>query len=423
MSFVVATGIECSAPLIAGGIRRDELRLTGHWTRVEEDLDLVSAMGITHLRYGIPFHVVAAEADALDWAWTDRAMAGMRERGIEPIADLMHFAVPDDLSGIGDPRLPVRYAAYARAFADRYPWVRWYTPVNEPYITALLSGRKGWWNELGTTDGAFVAALANVVECAITGTHIVRERQPDAVFLQSDACESFRAAEPAAEPLAQHLTDRGDLGFDLTYGRRPSPAMEAWLIGNGLQPGRLEWFLEHGSSHGAIVGLDYYSGNERLVGTDGVERPDERRGFGALARRFHDRYGLPVMLAETNMTSAEAPAWLTEVWNDAVALVEDGIPVAGFCWYSLTDQVDWDTCLRIANDRVNTLGLVDLDRARRPVSYVYEEAARATTRDGRPTAIALSAAVPAAALVDDGPSAAAAAVVPIDPLEDDVEAA
>ena len=61
MSFVVATGIECSAPTIYGGLRRDELRLTGHWDRVEQDLDLVVAMGISHLRYGVPFHVVAAD--------------------------------------------------------------------------------------------------------------------------------------------------------------------------------------------------------------------------------------------------------------------------------------------------------------------------------------------------------------------------
>src|SRR5689334_16743450 len=40
VSFIVATGIECSAPLIAGGLRRDQLLLTEHWSRVEEDLDL-----------------------------------------------------------------------------------------------------------------------------------------------------------------------------------------------------------------------------------------------------------------------------------------------------------------------------------------------------------------------------------------------
>ncbi|HET9613513.1 MAG TPA: family 1 glycosylhydrolase, partial [Candidatus Limnocylindrales bacterium] len=217
MSFVVATGIECSAPVIRGGLRRDELLLTDHWTRVEEDLDLVVELGITHLRYGIPFHVVAGDPDAFDWTWTDGAMRAIRERPIEPIVDLLHFGVPDDLWGIADPRLIERFRRYVRAFVERYPWVRWYTPVNEPFITALHSGDKGWWNERRASDRAFVAALANVAACAVIGSRIVREHRPDAVFVQSDACESFVAAEPAAAALARHRDERGLLGFDLTY--------------------------------------------------------------------------------------------------------------------------------------------------------------------------------------------------------------
>jgi beta-glucosidase len=384
MPFVVATGLECSAPVIRGGIRRDELLLTDHWNRVEEDLDLVVELGITHLRYGVPFHVVAADPGRFDWAWTDAAMAALRDRPIEPIVDLLHFGVPDDVEGIGDPRLPERYAAYVRAFVERYPWVRWYTPVNEPTITALFSAHKGWWNERATSDRAFVAALANVVTCAITGTEIIRAARPDAVFLQSDACESFRPAERGAERLATHLQDRGFLGFDLTYGRRPTPRMVRWLLRNGLSPERLEWFLEHGSAEGAIVGLDYYPLNERLVTRSGEEPQDERRGFGAVARLFHERYGLPMMLAETNTRAERATDWLRETWNDAVALVEDGIPMVGYCWYSLTDQIDWDTCLREANDTINTVGLVDLARRRHAVAGLYEELARATAATGVP---------------------------------------
>lgn len=51
----------------------------------------------------------------------------------------------------------------------------------------------------------------------------------------------------------------------------------------------------------------------------------------------------------------------------------DGVPIIGFTWYSLTDQVDWDTALREDNGTVNPLGLFDLDRNIRPVGAAYRD--------------------------------------------------
>ena len=45
----------------------------------------------------------------------------------------------------------------------------------------------------------------------------------------------------------------------------------------------------------------------------------------------------------------------------------------GFTWYSLTDQVDWDTALREENGTVNPLGLYDLDRNIRAVGQSYRQ--------------------------------------------------
>ncbi|HUR47765.1 MAG TPA: hypothetical protein VMZ27_17910 [Candidatus Saccharimonadales bacterium] len=53
-----------------------------------------------------------------------------------------------------------------------------------------------------------------------------------------------------------------------------------------------------------------------------------------------------------------------------------GAPIVGFTWYSLTDQVDWDTALRENNGRVNPLGLYDLDRKIRAVGKAYKDLIR-----------------------------------------------
>jgi beta-glucosidase len=379
--FVVATGIECSAPVVHPGVRRDQLLLTGHWDRVEEDLDLVARFGIRYLRYGIPFHVVAAVPGTHDWAWTDRAMGALRDRRIEPIADLLHFGLPSDLTGFGDPALPARFAAYVEAFVERYPWVRWYTPVNEPFITAWYSARKGFWNERQSTDEAFVKALANVSRCLVQASGTIRARRSDAVFLQSDVCWSHEAAEPGAEDRARFLDELRFVAFQLAYGHPVPDSVAAYLVANGLPAGDLDWFREAGSDAGCIVGLDYYEGNEQLVWNDGrQEARTDRRGFGALAREYHAALRLPFMLAETNTVEDRSIDWLTETWNDTLDLHAEGLPVRGYCWYSLTDQVDWSTMLVGLDGNVDPLGLVDLDRVHRPVGHVYERLAQEARR-------------------------------------------
>ena len=62
----------------------------------------------------------------------------------------------------------------------------------------------------------------------------------------------------------------------------------------------------------------------------------------------------------------------------------DGVPIVGFTWYSLTDQVDWDSALRYDNGTVNALGLYDLNRKIRPVGQAYQKLI-ADWRDVLPT--------------------------------------
>ena len=74
--------------------------------------------------------------------------------------------------------------------------------------------------------------------------------------------------------------------------------------------------------------------------------------------------------------SHQAVNWLERQWDDVTSLMSAGVPVRGFTWYSLTDQIDWDTALREKNNRVNPLGLYDLDRNIRPVGRCRSRSSR-----------------------------------------------
>src|SRR5438067_11745447 len=75
--------------------------------------------------------------------------------------------------------------------------------------------------------------------------------------------------------------------------------------------------------------------------------------------------------------TSDAERWLWKIWTNIQRLRQDGVPLCGMTWYSLTDQVDWDTALREENGRVDSYGLYDLDRKIRPVGRAYKELIRA----------------------------------------------
>jgi len=95
-------------------------------------------------------------------------------------------------------------------------------------------------------------------------------------------------------------------------------------------------------------------------------------GYYVITKQYFDRYRLPVMHTETNMREPHSVSFLKKQWANMVRLKQDGVPIIGFTWYSLTDQVDWDTALREDNGNVNSLGLYDLDRRIRPVGETYK---------------------------------------------------
>ena len=70
------------------------------------------------------------------------------------------------------------------------------------------------------------------------------------------------------------------------------------------------------------------------------------------------------VMTETNVIDrggGEGRRWLLKTWHQAHNLRHQGVPVIGYTWYSLTDQVDWDIQLREIRGRVNANGLVTLD--------------------------------------------------------------
>jgi beta-glucosidase len=384
--FFFATGIENSYPTLADGARVDQMAKCGHYSRWKEDFELVSELGLNALRYGPAYYLTHVAPDRFDWSSCDDPMEYLRTSGIEVIADLCHFGVPSWLGGFQDPAFPVLFGQYARAFARRYPWVRYFTPVNEIFICASFSAMLGWWNECEASDGSFVRAIRNLAMAHELAVEAILSERPDAIFVQSESIEDFQPSGKAAAHDADRLNAMKYLSLDLTLGRELAPGMAAMLHRHGVTSNDLSFFREPRAVGQRWLGLDYYPTCEHRVASTGRRTTARRaRGLESLAREYYDRYHIPLFHCETNRIPRFAEQWLDEQWEATMKLRRSGIPVHGFTWYSLTDQIDWQHALRFERNDLHPVGLFDLNRTIRPVGVAYRELV-AAWRDAIPDA-------------------------------------
>jgi len=373
LKFMFAVGIECSCPTIAGNVRVDQLRDTGHYDLWRTDLRLVRELGLRYLRYGPPLYLLWENKDQYDWTLIDPIMAEMRRLGIIPIIDLVHFGLPDWLRDFQNPDWPSHFADYARAFAERYPWVRYYTPVNEIYITAQFSAAFGWWNERLMSDAAFVTNLTNSVKASMLAMRAILDLRPDAIFIYSESTEYVHPGSPEMVQQAHFMNERRFLSLDLLFGHDVSATMYRYLLASGMSPDEYSWFMNQRElRRHCIMGTDYYVTNEHVIRSDGQSiGAGDIYGYYVITRQYFDRYKVPVMHTETNRVANYAVEWLWKEWMNLLRLREDGVPIIGFTWFGLVDMKDWDTALTKLQGHTSKVGLYTLDRHQRKVAREY----------------------------------------------------
>ena len=378
--FMFATGIDSGCPKVAGR-RMDQLDRCDHYHRWSGDIDLVRDLGTRYLRYGPPLFRTFVGAGQYDWEFADLAFGHIREHDIVPIAELCRFGVPEWIGDFQNSDFPRLFAGYARAFAERFPWVQLYTPVSEIYICALFSGSYGLWNEALKSDRAFVTALKHLVAANVMAMREILTVRPDAIFIQSERTTYYHAETALAIGPAEIMNQMRFLSLDLSYGHRVNSEMFEFLADNGMKADEYRFFMETRLSRHCVLGTDYYADNERYVSADGSRRASgETLGYDDIVRQYQQRYRLPVMHTETSFAQGpagdEAVQWLWKEWANALSLRNSGVPLVGFTWYPLFDQIGWDTGLHDLKDGLNPVGLYGLDRELRPVGKAYTELIR-----------------------------------------------
>jgi len=192
----------------------------------------------------------------------------------------------------------------------------------------------------------------------------------------NESSEFYQACcpEPEIIQIADFENERRFAPLDLTYAHPMSKAMRSHFFDNGMPEEEYDWFMRQELPRRTILGVDFYIWNEKLIDTQGrAQALGELFGWYVIASQYYERYRRPMMHTETNHLDArEAPRWLWRQWHNLQLIQKANVPVVGFTWYSLIDQVDWDIALREALGNVNPVGLFDLNRDPRPVGQAYK---------------------------------------------------
>lgn len=352
------------------GTGQDVLSMTRHTELVEEDLELVSQSEINLLRYSAPWHSIESTPGVYDWSWLDRALSRLQALGIAPIIDpLHHTSFPVWLTdGFANPDFVSHYTRFVTALAKRYPWIKHYTLINEPFVTAFFCGHEGIWYPYGRSPKIFAKMILNMGEAICRLSRQLAAADPDIKFIHVDTCERHRATDAATIEKTLFRNELRFLVHDLVLGKiNEHHPLYFYLQRHGAATERLAWFAEH-PARIDILGLDYYAHSELEWSNAGrifpVRKPE---GFAAVAMDYALRYQLPVMLSETNIRGevTDRISWLKFMVEQCeilkAQLAPHDIPFEGFCWYPFIDSTDWCSLVREANGNIDPQGIYGLE--------------------------------------------------------------
>jgi dTDP-4-dehydrorhamnose reductase len=380
-------GVECSVTRI-GDQFYDQLERQGHATRVS-DLEAFAELGVRALRYPVLWERTAPRSvEEADWTWAEDRLLRIRRLGIRPIVGLLHHGSGPSHTSLVDDEFPKKLARYARAVAEKFPWVEDYTPVNEPLTTARFSGLYAHWYPHGSDDQTFLRAFLNECRATVLAMRAIRSVNPRARLIQTeDLGKTYSTRKLMYQ--AEFENERRWLTFDLLSGRitREHP-LWSYLVSTGVEERELEWFIEN-TAQPDVLGINHYLTSERFLDERLLRYPLHTHGGNgrheyadveavrvlaegvagprSLMKEVWERYRLPVAITEVHLgcTREEQLRWLKEIWEGALSLRSEGANVQAVTAWSLLGSFDWNSLMTRADGHYEP-GVFDLRCGEKP---------------------------------------------------------
>ena len=383
-------GLECSYNRVEGDYA-DQLDYCGHYRRGVLDIQLIAKLGVKAVRYPVIWERYHDPAD-LSWSWLARQLNALRYYNIKPIAGLLHHGSGPIHASLHDPCFPGELEKFATRVAEAFPWLEYFTPINEPLTTARFCGLYGFWYPHLKSAKSFAEILLNEMKAVVLAMKAIRQINPNAKLIQTeDLGKTF--STKLLKYQADFENERRWLTNDLLCGFvKPGHAMWDYFCWLGIPQGTLEFFLQNPCPP-HIIGLDYYITSERFLdetpekypshtyGSNGKHRyadveairvqHEEKHGPKILLKECWERYKIPIAITEIHIhgTPEEQIAWFSYIWNACLQLNEKGIDIRAATAWAIFGSYGWSKLLT-ENPGEYERGVFDLSSGR-PVSTPY----------------------------------------------------
>ncbi|MEP6948693.1 MAG: family 1 glycosylhydrolase [Ginsengibacter sp.] len=360
-------GLECTINRVNDSYF-DQLHLSGHYGRTE-DIKLISELGIKTLRYPVLWEKHEPRyQQVIDWTFTKKALDELNKYCITPVAGLLHHGSGPLYTSLLDDNFPEMFASYAGKVAQQFPWLQYYTPVNEPLTTARFSGLYGLWYPHISNDVSFAKMLLNQVKGIILAMKEIRKVNPRAKLVQTEDL-SKTYSTPALWYQAAFENERRWLTYDLLCGKlQPGHTMWNYFLRLGIPEKTLNFFVANATLPD-IMGFNYYVTSERFLDDDLENYPAHTYG-GNEIQKYADveairvnhgnpsglkvlleegwkRYELPMAITEAHLNSGSEDQlrWLNEICNVCYVALENGINIKAVTFWSLFGAYGWNNLL------------------------------------------------------------------------------
>jgi dTDP-4-dehydrorhamnose reductase len=364
-------GIECSYNRVQSKYF-DQLEYARHYSRIEEDVAAFAKMGITTMRYPVIWERHCPFKGALiDWSLSERGLYALRDHNITPIAGFVHHGSGPKYADFSRPDFAVGLKDFAAQVVEKFPWINYFTPVNEPLTTARFAGLYGLWYPHKKNDKAFVTILLNEMKAIVLSMQEIRKINPDAKLVQTEDLAKIYST-PFMAYQAKFENQRRWLTFDILCGKlMPGHPLWEYFVKYSPSEKDLYFFIENPCPPD-IIGLDYYPTSERYLDENLGKYPrhthghnhrhkyadveavrvriQEPSGVKILLNEAWERYSLPMVLTEVhiNCDYDNQIRWFGKIREACLELINAGVDFRALTSWAMLGSFGWNRLLTSA---------------------------------------------------------------------------